>query len=386
MVRLRLARLRDHCVLLPHYEVMSHDNTLAEGGDSQDIPTQGQAFEGWPSLLSALTEGQDLTTGQAQAALDTILAGDATDAQIAAFIVGLRQKGETVEELVGMVASMRAAGVALTAPPDTIDIVGMGGSPQRRRAALNVSTMACFVAAGAGAFVCKHGNLKASSTSGSFDLLNRCGIPFEVEPSELEATINEHGLGFAFARLFHPAMRHVGPVRGQLGIPTVFNALGPVANPAGVTRQVVGVADASLGRHMAEVLLATGTVKAWVVTGHENLDELSTTGPSKVSVVGESGITQLEVDPSEYGIAIPEPGALDGGDAETNFGIMQRLFASDPELQAVRDIVTLNAAAGLVVADLASDLNEGLEQACESIDSGTAAQKVAALATEGNDA
>ena len=339
--------------------------------------TSLEDFGGWAATLGALTASEDISADHARTVLGTILNGEATDAQIAAFIAALRQKGETIEELTGLVEAMRTAATPLHAPDNAIDIVGMGGSPSRRKAALNVSTMATFVAAGAGAVVCKHGNRKASSTSGSFDLLEALGVNFDVSPEKLSAVIAETGVGFAFARTYHPAMRHVGPVRVQLGIPTVFNALGPLANPGLVTHQVVGVADVGLGHRMAEVLEATGSKHAWVVTGHGSLDELSTTGPATVHELRNGEISTFDLDPADYNIAPPESGALDGGDAATNAVIAKRLFAG--ETGPIRDIVTLNAAAGLVVAGIATDFADALERAAESLDSGAAADKLAAL-------
>ncbi len=329
---------------------------------------------GWPAILGSLSAGADLTGEQTRAVLDTILAGEATDAQIAAYIVALRQKGETVEELAGMVRAMHDAATPLTMPEDTIDIVGMGGAPARRRAALNVSTMACFVAGAAGARVCKHGNIKASSTSGSFDLLAAMGVPTDIDPSALERMVAETGVGFAFARSYHPAMRHVGPVRMQLGIPTVFNALGPLAHPARLRRQVVGVADEALADKMIAVLEATGSERAWVVTGHGPLDELATTGPTAVRELRGGAVRSFVVDPRELGLAEPAAGALDGGDAEANKAILERIVEGEPG--AARDIVALNAAAGLVVAGVVDELADGLTRCFEAIDSGAAARKL----------
>ncbi len=327
---------------------------------------------GWPSVLGALQAGEDLDAQRTEAVLAAILDGQATDAQIAAFIVGIRQKGETVDELVGLVRAMHGAATPLTMPSDAIDIVGMGGAPSRRRAALNVSTMACFVAGAAGATVCKHGNRKASSTSGSFDLLEALGVGFELDAAALEAAVAEAGVGFAFARIFHPAMRHVGPVRMELGIPTVFNALGPLAHPARLARQVVGVADDRLADRMIAVLKETGSEHAWVVTGEGPLDELSIDGPTVVRSLRSGEITTFEVDPQSLGIAPPAPGALDGGDATQNKAILDRLVAGE-ETGPIHDIVCLNAAAGLVVAGIADDLTDGFARAADAVASGAAA-------------
>ena len=329
---------------------------------------------GWPAVLGAILNGEDLPASHTHVVMAVALAGEATDAQIAAFIMGIRQKGETTEELTGMVEAMYDAATPLTAPEGAIDIVGMGGSSSRREAALNISTMACFVAAAAGATVCKHGNRKASSTSGSFDLLETLGAKFDLSPERLEQVMRETGVGFAFARNFHPAMRYVGPVRAQLGIPTVFNVLGPLANPARVKRQVVGVADELMADRMIEVLRAIGSEVAWVVTGDGALDELSTSGPSQVRTLIDGEIVVSTVDPSSLGISPPGPGELAGGDAHANAAIVGRVFAG--ERGAPRDIVLLNAAAGLVVAGIAADIADGFERAMNAVDTGAAASKL----------
>ncbi|MEQ8841242.1 MAG: anthranilate phosphoribosyltransferase [Acidimicrobiales bacterium] len=336
------------------------------------------AHGGWSEILGTLANGDDLSAGATRAVLATILSGDATDAQIAAFIVGLRIKGETVEELTGLQGAMIDAATPLSVPENTIDIVGVGGAPTRRKHALNVSTMASFVAAAAGATVCKHGNRKASSTSGSFDLLEELGIDVDVAPDALEAQVRDHGVGFAFARTFHPAMRHVGPVRAELGIPTVFNILGPLSHPGRLSRQVIGVADWSIAERMIRVLEATGSTRALVVHGEGGLDELTTTGPSKMLSLRNGEITELRVDAIDVGLARATTDDLAGGDAKVNAEIARRVFAGEPGPK--RDIVVLNAAAGLVAAGLVEDLPAGVEAAAAAIDNGRAAAKVAALA------
>lgn len=335
-------------------------------------------FGGWPGILGALAERRDLDGEQCTAVLSEILAGDATDAQIAAFILGLRIKGETVEELTGFQAAMMAAATPLALPADTIDIVGVGGAPSRRVHALNVSTMAAFVAAGAGASVCKHGNRKASSTSGSFDLLEALGVDVDITPAQLEAQVAEHGVGFAFARAFHPAMRHVGPVRAEMGIPTVFNILGPLSHPGRLTRQVIGASDWTLAHRMAETLRATGSVRSLIVHGDGGLDELTTTGPSKIVSLDDGEIAEVEIDATDYGLARVTPDELAGGDAGANAEIAGRIFSG--ERMPARDIVVLNAAAGLMAAGVVDDLTAGVEAAAAAIDDGSAAAKVAALA------
>jgi anthranilate phosphoribosyltransferase len=336
------------------------------------------AHGGWPGVLGTLADGNDLDADSTRAVLATILAGEATDAQIAAFIVGLRIKGETVAELTGLQGAMIDAATPLTVPDDTIDIVGVGGAPSRRVHALNVSTMASFVAAGSGATVCKHGNRKASSTSGSFDLLEQLGIDVDVSPDALEAQVRDHGVGFAFARTFHPAMRHVGPVRAELGIPTVFNILGPLSHPGRLSRQVIGAADWSIADRMIRVLQATGSVRSLVVHGDGGLDELTTTGPSKMLSLEGGEITEIAVDAAALGLAPATPEDLAGGDAAVNADIARRIFAGEPGPK--RDIVVLNAAAGLVAAGIVDELEAGIESAAAAIDDGRAAAKVEALA------
>ncbi len=323
---------------------------------------------GWPAVLGRLCDKRDISGHHARAALTAILAGEATPAQIAAFMVALRVKGETVEEMAGLVEAMREFSSPLEIPPGAIDIVGAGGSPSRRAHALNVSTMAAFVAASAGAVVCKHGNRKASSTSGSFDLLEALGVNIDLSPEAVAQCVRELGIGFAFARTFHAAMRHAGPVRAELGVPSVFNVLGPLSHPAWVTRQVIGVADSALGERMIRVLQATGSVRSMVVTGDAGLDELSTTGPSVIHDLRYGQITTRMFEPAEVGLALANSVDLVGGDAAANAVIIRRLF--DGELGPVRDIVVLNAAAGLVVADVAEDLEEGVAAASAALDRG----------------
>ncbi len=334
-------------------------------------------YGGWPAVLTALTGGESITVGAARAALGSILAGDATHAQIAGFIVAMRLKGETIEELRGLVEAMLEAATPLTLPGGTIDIVGTGGAPSRRAHALNVSTMAAVVAAGAGAVVCKHGSNKASSTSGSFDLLAALGVDTGIGPDRLQAQVRDIGLGFAYARSFHPAMRHVAGVRSELGIPTVFNVLGPLSHPGQPRRQVVGVADPDRVLRVAEVLKANGSRRSMVVHGHGGLDELSLTGPSRVVELNEGMIRSYEVNPADVKMSTAAPEELHGGDPNTNGAVLRGILAGMTGPR--RDIVVLNAAAGLVVAGVAGDLGSGVEAAAAAIDDGRAAAKLDAL-------
>lgn len=332
---------------------------------------------GWKQVLGTLANSESLSRHDARTAMATILSGEATTAQIAAYIVALRLKGETAEELGGMVEAMVEAADGITLPEHTIDIVGAGGSPFRRRHALNVSTMACFVAAAAGASVCKHGNRKASSTSGSFDLLEALGVNIDLDSAGVERCVAEAGVGFAFARAHHPAMRFAAPVRAELGIPTVFNILGPISHPGQVTRQVMGVASETTADLIAQVLADRG-VRAIVVTGDDDLDEFSLTGPSRVLDVADGSISEMHVAPSDVGMEQCAEAELAGGDAAKNAAITQAIFSGE-EQGPRRDIVVLNAAAGLVVAGLADDLTDGVAQAAAVIDTGSVATTLSRL-------
>ncbi len=334
------------------------------------------ALGGWTAILGIVADGHDLTERQARAAMESILAGEATAAQIAGLIVALRLKGESVNELVGLARGMVAAAQPLHLPPGVIDIVGTGGSVHRQRHALNVSTMASFVAAGAGAVVCKHGNYKASSTSGAFDFLAALGVSVDLTPSQLETCVAEVGLGFALARTFHPAMRHAAPVRAELGIPTVFNVLGPLAHPAQPKRQLIGTANEQLAARMAEVYQRLGSERAWVVSGAGGLDEISTTGPSIIYVATPDGVRRTEIDVTRLGITPPKSiDDLSGGGALDNVAIFEQLLDGS-DLGARHDIVVLNAGAALVVAGVTDDLADGIERARTALESGAVADVV----------
>lgn len=339
---------------------------------------------GWRSVLTDLTESRDLSAAAASAAMHEILAGAASPAQIAAFIVALRMKGEAVEEVSGMVDAMLEAAAPITLPPgtDPIDIVGTGGAPTRRIHALNVSTMASFVAAGAGVAVCKHGNRKASSTSGSFDLLDALGVAVELDGPAVARCVTEAGIGFCFARAFHPAMRHAGPVRAELGVATVFNFLGPLSHPARVRRQVIGVSDLRVAPVVVGVLQARGIDRAMVVHGHDGMDEITLTGPTTIFELIEGEVREHELEPTRLGIARRDAAEIAGGDQDTNAAIAHRVFSGEPG--AYRDIVALNAAAGLVVGGVAATLADGLDAAYASIDEGRAATALATLVEVSN--
>lgn len=333
----------------------------------------------WPGVLRRLTAGRDLTAAEATGALDRVLVGEATPVQIAAFVVALRTKGETAEEVSGLVDAMLAAAapIDLPDPAGTLDIVGTGGSTALGGAAFNVSTMASIVAAGAGATVCKHGNRKASSASGSTDLLEALGIEVDLDGAGVLACVRDAGVGFAFARMFHPAMRHAAPVRAELGIPTVFNLLGPLSHPGRVGRQVLGVTDPTQVDLIAGVLARRGIGHAWVVHG-DGLDELTTTGPtSVVEVIAGEEARRFEVTAAAVGLAPATLADIAVGDPSHNARAANELLDGTPG--PVRDMVVLNAGAGLVVAGVAADLAAGVAAAQQAIDEGHAARTLGRL-------
>ncbi|MDT7616672.1 MAG: anthranilate phosphoribosyltransferase [Pseudonocardiales bacterium] len=323
-----------------------------------------------PEVLVRLTEGEDLTEDEAHGVMTQVLGGDATPAQIAGFLIAERAKAPTTEELCGMLRAMLDASERVHLASDALDTCGTGGSRQRREAAFNVSTVAALVAAGAGAKVCKHGNRRASATSSSADLLEALGVAIDLGPEGVARCVDEVGIGFCLAPRFHPGMRHPGPVRRELGVATVFNLLGPMANPARVRRQVIGVVDGGVAEKVAHVLRANGTERAMVVYGHDGLDELTTAAESTVVELRDGEIHSFDVDPASLGLTRVQS-APAGGDTAANVELVRRLLAG--ETGAHRDIVVLNAGAALVVAGVASTLGEGVELAAASVADGRAA-------------
>ncbi len=333
---------------------------------------------GWPGILTSLTSGTDLTGSLAQEALGEILRGDATDAQIGGFLTALKTKGESVEEVTGLVAAMLDACVdlPLPEPAGTIDIVGTGGSSALPGGAFNVSTMASIVASAAGAVVCKHGNRRASSTSGSTDMLEALGVEVELGSPEVSTCVSELGLGFAFARKFHPAMRFVGPVRAELGIPTVFNILGPLAHPGRIGRQLVGVANPALVDLVASTLAERG-ITAWVAHGSDGLDEITTTGPTLIVSIADGDQERFELSPGDFGVPAATSEQISVGDPSENAQVARSMLAG--ESGPLRDMVVINSAAALLVAGVVEDLGAGVELAGEALDSGAAAAKLEQL-------
>jgi len=321
----------------------------------------------WPVVLGPLLRREDLSEDLAAAAMRSVLAGEATPAQIAAFATGLRIKGETAAEMTGLVRAMLAAATPLAVPGPLLDTCGTGGD---RAGTFNVSTLAALVAVGAGQRVAKHGNRAASGRCGSADLLEALGVAIALPPEGVAASIAEVDIGFCFAPVFHPAMRHAAVPRRELGVPTVFNFLGPLTNPARAGHQALGVADPRMAPVMAEVLRKVGTRHAIVLYGHDGLDELTTTTTSTMLDVSADGVRELMVDPVELGIPAADPGDLLGGDVDRNVAIAKEVLAGHGG--PAREMVLLNAAAALVAADAAISLMDGLEAAARSIDEGRA--------------
>lgn len=325
-----------------------------------------EAFD-WTSALAPLSQRQDLPRGVAESAMTEIMEGRATSAQIAAFIVALRIKGESIDEMTGLVAAMRAASVKVDVGVPVVDIVGTGGD---RSGTFNISTTAAFIAAGAGAKVAKHGNRSASSECGSADVLEALGVVLDLDPEATATLVREENFGFFFARTYHPAMRFAGPVRSELKIPTVFNFLGPLTNPAGAKHSAIGVSDALMASKMIGVLANLGSISAFVFHGEDGLDELTTTGPSQIYRLRNGEITQAEFTPEDFGVPRAQMADLQGGGVDENVTILRSIL--NGERGPKRDISVVNAAAGIVAADLADGFREGVAMANEAIDSGAA--------------
>eukprot|EP00873_Tetraselmis_striata_P030421 jgi/Tetstr1/450685/TSEL_037721.t1 len=317
--------------------------------------------------LNRIADGKDLTGTEMRQVMDIIMSGEATASQIGAFLMGMRVKGETVGEIAAAVSIMRNKMVPVEAPADAIDIVGTGGDGA---GTLNISTGASIVVAAAGVPVAKHGNRALSSKSGSAEALQKLGISLELTPEQISACIREAGIGFMFAPNHHPAMRHVGPTRAEMGVRTMFNLLGPQSNPAGVKRYLLGVFDNEWVEPVAAALLANQAQAAWVVHGDSGLDELSTTGPSFVSQIKNGNLTSFEVTPEDAGLPRAKLEDIVGGDPEHNAGELRKLLEGTKG--AYRDIVLLNAAAAFIIADKVQTLPEGVAMGAEAIDSGRA--------------
>jgi anthranilate phosphoribosyltransferase len=321
--------------------------------------------------IDRLLDGEDLGREGAERTLSEVLSGEAGEAQTAGLLIALRAKGETAEELAGLAAALRARAEHVSAPEGpVVDTCGTGGG----RPTFNISTTAAFVAAGAGAVVAKHGNRSATSKCGSADVLEALGARIDLSPAAVGECLAETGVGFMFAPSHHPAFRHVVPVRRELGVRTVFNLLGPLTNPAGAERQLLGVADATYLERLGRALSQLGSRHAMLVRGRDGMDELSTASPSDVVEVRDGTVSKLVVDPAELGLAPPPADGLTGGDPGRNAEITRAVLdgASGP----ARDVVVLNAGAAVMVAGLAPDLAAGVRAAAESIDGGAAAARL----------
>jgi anthranilate phosphoribosyltransferase len=326
-------------------------------------------------LLEKLMRRETLSVDEAADAMDAIMSGDATQAQIGALLVGLTMKGERPAEIVGLARAMRANAVRLSQTfDDVFDTCGTGGD---RSGTFNISSAAALVAAAAGLRIAKHGNRSVSSQCGSADVYEALGVNVAAAPSVVERSLEGVGIAFFFAPTFHPSMRHAAPVRRELAVRTAFNLLGPLTNPAGTKRQLVGVPQSELTELIARALLLLGSDRAWVVHGADGIDEMSTTGHTKVSECRNGAVTTFYVHPADFGIPKAERKDLQGGDAAANAAILRDVLAGGKGPR--RDVVLLNAGASLFVGDKAASVREGIERAAQAIDSGAARMKLEAM-------
>jgi anthranilate phosphoribosyltransferase len=322
----------------------------------------------WPDLLTRLIGGESLSRHDARAAMQEIMSGEATSAQIAGFLVALRAKGETADEMTGLVEAMFDAAITVDIGEPVVDLVGTGGD---RAGTFNISTTAAFIASGAGVKVAKHGNRAASSQTGSADLLEALGLKLDHAPETTSAMIREVGFGFFYAPAYHPAMRHAGPVRRELGVRSVFNFLGPMCNPARAPRSAIGVSDPRIAERMIQVLANLGLEYAFVYYGEDGLDELTTTGPSFIYRLKDGEITHAEFTPEDFGVRRATLDDIRGGDVARNVQITRAVLdgAKGPH----RDIALINASPAIVAAGLADGFAEAMALAAQSVDSGDAA-------------
>lgn len=331
------------------------------------------------AIIAKVATGATLTRDEAATAFDRMMSGEATPSQMGGMLMALRVRGETVDEITGAVSAMRAKMLRVTAPADAVDIVGTGGDGS---GSVNVSTCASFVVAGAGVPVAKHGNRALSSRSGAADVLAALGVRIDLTPDQVSRCVSEAGIGFMFAPAHHPAMKNVGPTRVELATRTIFNLLGPLSNPAGVKRQMVGVFSRQWVQPLAQVLKNLGAESIWVVHGSDGLDEITLTGPTFVTALEGGDIRSFEVTPEQAGLSRSGPGSLKGGDATENAASLRGVLEGKPG--AFRDVALLNAAAALVVAGRARDLKEGVAIGAKSLDSGAAAARLSHLVAVSN--
>jgi len=330
-------------------------------------------------LIAKVADGKSLDRDDAEAAFNVMMSGEATPSQIGGFLMALRIRGETVDEIAGAVSVMRSKMIPVAAPPEAIDIVGTGGD---NSGSYNISTATALVVAGCGVPVAKHGNRSLSSKSGAADVLMKLGINIDATPEKISECIAQAGIGFMFAPAHHSAMRHVGPTRVELGTRTIFNILGPLSNPAGVKRQMIGVFAHHWVERLAKVLKALGSERIWVAHGSDGLDELTTTGTSHVSELKDGIIKTFTISPEDAGLPQALAADLKGGDPDYNAAALRALL--DGERNAYRDIVLLNAAASLMVADKVETLKDGATMAADAIDSGAARHRLERLVSVSN--
>ena len=332
------------------------------------------------ALIGKVATGAALGRDEAAGAFEQMMAGEATPSQMGALLMALRVRGETVDEITGAVTAMRAKMVRVQAPPDAIDVVGTGGDAS---GSFNISTCAALIVAGAGVPVAKHGNRALSSKSGAADVLAALGVNIDLNPEQIGHCIREAGIGFMFAPAHHPATKNVGPTRAELGTRTIFNLLGPLSNPAGVKRQMVGVFSKQWTEPLAHVLKNLGAESVWVVHGSDGLDEVTTSGPTSVTALENGVIRNFEIAPEDVGLRKVKPEELRGGDAATNARAVQEVL--EGKQTAFRDVALLNAAAALVVSGKAKDLQGGFKLAAHSVDSGEAEGRLDRLIVVSND-
>ena len=332
------------------------------------------------ALIGKVATGAALTREEAANAFEQMMAGEATPSQMGGLLMALRVRGETVDEITGAVSAMRGKMLRVSAPPDAIDVVGTGGDAS---GSYNISTCAAFIVAGAGVPVAKHGNRALSSRSGAADVLGALGVNIDLTPDQIAHCIRDAGIGFMFAPAHHPAMKNVGPTRAELGTRTIFNLLGPLSNPAGVRRQMVGVFSKQWTQPLAQVLKNLGAECVWVVHGSDGLDEITTSGPTSVAALENGTVRTFEISPAEVGLATVKPDALRGGDAAANAQALRRVLEGKDS--PFREVAMFNAAAALVVAGKAATLKEGVHLAAHSIDSGEAEGRLDRLIAASND-
>lgn len=325
-------------------------------------------------IIAKVATGATLSRDEAASAFDAVMSGEATPSQMGGLLMALRVRGETVDEITGAVSAMRAKMLRVTAPADAVDIVGTGGDGS---GSFNVSTCASFIAAGAGIIVAKHGNRALSSRSGAADVLSSLGVKIDLSPDDVTRCIREAGIGFMFAPAHHPAMKNVNPTRVELATRTIVNLLGPLSNPAGVKRQMVGVFSRQWVQPLAQVLKNLGAESVWVVHGSDGLDEITLTGPTFVASLENGSIRTFEVTPEEAGLSRVAAEALKGGDASANASALQGVLDGKPG--AFRDVALLNAAAAMIVSGRAKTLTEGVAIGREALDSGAAAARLKQL-------